>query len=85
MTDLVVTVVVTLTLCVPLVWSVVALLDAAGHPAWTWAFAGKSQVFWIALILAGVLSVIGGLIIATIYMRRVRPVLIDAEYGILRD
>jgi hypothetical protein len=85
MSDLVITVLTVIVLSVPLIWSVIALLDAAGRAAWTWALAGKSQVFWMALILAGVLSVVGGLIIATVYMIRIRPVLIEAEYGILRD
>jgi hypothetical protein len=84
-TELLLTVLVIVIAAAPLIWSVIALLDAADRPAWTWALAGKSQVLWMVLILGGVLSVIGGLIIATIYMRRIRPVLIDAEYGILRD
>ncbi len=69
----------------PLIWSVIALLDAARRPGWVWALAGKSQALWMALILMGILSLVGGLIIATIYMRRIRPILIDAENGILRN
>lgn len=67
--------------CIPLALSLWALLDAAKRPAWAWALAERRQAVWIALVLVGILSVIGGLMIASIYLVRIRPDIAAAESG----
>ena len=66
---------------VPLGISIWALLDAARRPRWAWALAERRQVVWMAVIMAGVLSVFGGLVISTWYLVRVRPAVAAAEAG----
>jgi uncharacterized membrane protein (DUF485 family) len=58
-----------------------ALLDAANRPAWAWALAGRRQVVWLAAILFGVLTLIVGLVVAPVYLVRIRPELAAAESG----
>lgn len=65
----------------PLALSLWALLDCARRPAWAWALAGRRQVLWLAAILVGFLMVVGGLVIASWYLLRVRPVVAAAEDG----
>lgn len=65
----------------PLGMSLWALLDAARRPRWAWALSGRSQVVWMALIFAGLLSVIGGLFISTWYLVRVRTTIARIEDG----
>lgn len=66
---------------VPLGVSIWALLDAARRPRWAWALSGRRQVVWMALILFGVFSVIGGLLISGYYLARVRPRIAGVEGG----
>lgn len=66
---------------VPIAISVWALLDVAHRPRWAWALAGRRQVMWMAIIMVGIFSVIGGLLISAYYLRRVRPFIADAEAG----
>jgi hypothetical protein len=65
----------------PLGISLWALLDAARRPRWAWALAERRQVLWMALIMFGVLSVVGGLAISGWYLARVRPTVAAAEAG----
>jgi hypothetical protein len=58
-----------------------ALLDAARRPQWAWALAGRSQTGWMAGILFGVLTVIGGLCICAWYLTKIRPLIAAAEDG----
>jgi hypothetical protein len=67
--------------CIPLGVSLWALLDAAHRPEWAWALAGRRRVVWIAAILFGILTVIGGLLISAYYLVRVRPHVAAAEKG----
>lgn len=67
--------------CLPLAISVWALLDCASRPAWAWAMAGRRQVVWMAAILFGFLSVIGGIGISGWYLLKVRPQVAAAENG----
>ena len=67
--------------CVPLGISVWALLDAARRPEWAWALAGQRRVAWMAAIMFGVLTVIGGLIISSWYLAAIRPRIAAAEEG----
>src|SRR5690606_31391180 len=53
---------------VPLGISLWALLDAARRPRWAWALAGRRQVVWMAVIMGGVLSIVGGLAISGWYL-----------------
>lgn len=69
-------------LCIPLGISLWALLDCAKRPGWAWALAGRRQVVWMAVILMGFISVIGGLAISTWYLAKVRPVIARAEGGV---
>ncbi len=57
------------------------MLDAAHRPAWAWALAGRRQVVWLAAILFGVMTLIVGLVVATIYLVRSRPEVAAAEAG----
>ena len=66
---------------VPLAITVWALLDAARRPQWAWALAGRRQVVWMAGILAGVLTVVGGLVVSLWYLLKVRPLVAAAEEG----
>jgi hypothetical protein len=75
---------VTALLCVPLALSLWALLDCARRPQWAWALAGRRQVVWMAAICLGFLTVVGGLVISTWYLVRVRPVVARAEGGVGR-
>ena len=68
-------------LAIPLLLSLVALLDAARRPGWVWALAGRAQVAWIAAILFGTVAVPVGLVISTVYLLRVRPHLRATEGG----
>ncbi len=72
---------VTLFAAVPLAISCWALLDAAHRPSWTWAMTRHRQAAWMAAILFGVLTVIGGLAISLWYLAKVRPVLAGVEAG----
>ena len=65
----------------PLALTLWALLDAARRPQWAWALAERSQALWIAFILMGVFSVIGGVAVCGWYLVRVRPVVAAAESG----
>lgn len=66
---------------IPLGVSLWALLDAARRPRWAWALADRRQVVWMAVIMFGALSVIGGLLISGWYLTRVRPVIAAVESG----
>jgi hypothetical protein len=67
--------------CIPLGISVWALLDAAHRPEWAWALAGRRRVAWMASIMFGVLTVVGGLIISSWYLAMIRPRIREAENG----
>jgi hypothetical protein len=74
-------IVATVIACIPLAISVWALLDAASRPEWAWALAGRRRVVWMAAIMFGVLTVVGGLVISAWYLARVRPEIRAAEHG----
>ncbi len=83
--DLLRTVALTAVFGAPLALSVWALLDAARRPQWAWALAERNQVAWMAMILAGVLLVCGGVVVSGWYLWRVRPLVAAAEDGRLPD
>jgi hypothetical protein len=66
---------------IPLAISLWALLDAARRPRWAWALADRRQVVWMALVMFGVLTVVGGLAISGWYLLRVRPLVAAVERG----
>jgi hypothetical protein len=78
-------IVVTALLALPLALSLWALLDCARRPAWAWALSDRRQVVWMAAILFGFLTVIGGIIISSIYLLRIRPQIAAAEDGRFPD
>lgn len=67
--------------CLPLAISGWAFLDAAARPQWAWALSPHRQVPWMAGILFGVLTVVGGLLISGWYLAKIRPVVRAAEQG----
>jgi hypothetical protein len=73
-----------LVLAIPLVLTMWALLDAARRPEWAWALAGRRRVVWLAAILFGAMTVLVGLVVATVYLVRVRPEVAAAEEGRVR-
>ena len=80
--DLFGTIVWTALLCVPVGISLWALLDCASRPGWAWALAGRRQAVWMAVILFGFISVVGGLIVSLWYLVKVRPIIARAEAGV---
>jgi hypothetical protein len=66
---------------VPLLLTGWALLDAARRPEWAWALAGRRRVVWMAAILFGAMTLLVGLVVASIYLLRVRPEVAAAEAG----
>ena len=58
-----------------------ALLDAARRPQWAWALAERRQVVWMAAIMFGTLTVIGGVVLCAWYLTRVRHEVAAAEEG----
>ncbi|MFL6206194.1 MAG: hypothetical protein ACJ739_12685 [Acidimicrobiales bacterium] len=65
----------------PLALTLWALLDVARRPQWAWALAGRRQVVWMAAILLGTFTVVGGILICTWYLTRVRYQIAAAEEG----
>ena len=65
----------------PLALTIWALLDVAHRPQWAWALAGRRQVVWMAAILFGALTVIGGVLLCTWYLTKVRHEIAAAEDG----
>jgi hypothetical protein len=65
----------------PLALSVWALLDAARRPEWAFALAGHSRLLWVALCGGGILFCAVGVIVAIIYLVRIRPQVAAAEAG----
>lgn len=66
---------------IPIGVSLWALLDAAHRPQWAWALVGRRQVAWMAAVMFGTLTVVGGLAVAIYYLTRVRPAVAAAEAG----
>jgi hypothetical protein len=81
LSDLAVALVLAIGAALPLGLSLWALLDAAHRPQWAWALAERRQVVWMAAIMLGTLTVIGGLILCTWYLTRVRHEVAAAEEG----
>ena len=84
LSDLAVAAVLACVAAFPLALSIWALLDAAHRPQWAWALAGRRQVVWMAAIMFGVFTVVGGLVLCTWYLTRVRHEIAAAEEGQLR-
>lgn len=66
---------------IPIAVSLWALLDIAKRPAWAWGLSRRSRVVWMAAVLIGFCSVLGGLLISGYYLVRIRPEIADAEEG----
>lgn len=73
--------VVTIVFAIPLGVSLWALLDAARRPQWAWALTERRQVVWMAGILVGTLTVVGGLLVSLWYLLKIRPLVAAAEEG----
>jgi hypothetical protein len=81
LSELVVAIVLAMVASVPLGLSLWALLDAARRPQWAWALAERRQVVWMAAIMLGTLTVIGGMVLCAYYLTRVRHEVAAAEEG----
>jgi hypothetical protein len=66
---------------VPLSLTIWALLDAARRPQWAWALSGRRQVVWMAGIMFSALTVLGGVVVSTWYLVRIRHEVAAAEDG----
>jgi hypothetical protein len=66
---------------IPFALTLWALLDAARRPQWAWALAGRRQVVWMAGIMFSAATVIGGVLVSTWYLSRVRHEVAAAEDG----
>lgn len=66
---------------VPLSLTIWALLDAARRPQWAWALSGRRQVVWMAGIMFSALTVLGGMVVSTWYLLRIRHEVAAAEDG----
>lgn len=66
---------------IPLALTIWALLDAASRPQWAWALTGRRQVVWMAGIMFSALTVVGGMIVSTWYLLRIRHEVEAAEDG----
>lgn len=66
---------------IPLSLTLWALLDAAHRPQWAWALAGRRQVVWMTGIMFAALTLLGGLVVATWYLTKVRLEIAAAEDG----
>jgi hypothetical protein len=66
---------------IPLSLTVWALLDAARRPQWAWALSGRRQVVWMAGIMFAALTVLGGMIVSSWYLAKVRHEVAAAEDG----
>lgn len=67
--------------CIPLGISVWAMLDAAHRPEWAWALAGRRRVVWLSVIMFGIFTVVGGLLVSGYYLASIRPRIAAAERG----
>ena len=81
LSDLAVALVLAALAAVPLALSLWALLDAARRPQWAWALAGRRQVVWMAAIMLGTFTVVGGMLLCAYYLTKVRHEVAAAEDG----
>lgn len=81
LSDLVVALAVAVFAAFPLGITLWALLDAARRPQWAWALSGRRQVVWMAAIVFGALTVVGGLCLSAWYLTRIRHEIAAAEDG----
>lgn len=81
LSDLAVAFVLAIAAAIPLGLSLWALLDAARRPQWAWALTGRRQVVWMAAIMLGTFTVIGGMVLCAYYLTRVRHEVAAAEDG----
>lgn len=81
LSELAVALLLALVAAIPLSLTVWALLDAAHRPQWAWALAGRSQVAWMAGIMFSALTVLGGVMVSTWYLTKVRHQIQAAEEG----
>lgn len=66
---------------IPLSLTIWALLDAARRPQWAWSLSGHRQVVWMAGIMFAAVTVLGGVIVSTWYLMRIRHEVQAAEDG----
>jgi hypothetical protein len=79
--DVAVALLVTSVFAIPLALTLWGVVDVARRPQWAWALAGRSQLAWMAAILFGAFTVVGGMLISLWYLGKVRPQIAAAEDG----
>jgi len=84
LSELAVAVVLACFAAIPLTLTIWALLDAARRPQWAWSLSGRRQVVWMAAIMFAAATVLGGVIVSTWYLTRIRQEVQDAEDGRIR-
>ena len=81
LTDVGMAVVVTSFFAIPLGLTLWGVVDVARRPGWAWALAGRSQLAWMACLLFGAFTVLGGMLLSLWYLTKIRPVVAAAEDG----
>lgn len=81
LTDVAVAVLVTTFFAIPLGLTLWGIVDVARRPGWAWALADRSQLAWMAALLFGAFTVLGGMTLALWYLAKIRPVIAAAEDG----
>lgn len=66
---------------IPISLTLWALLDAARRPQWAWALSGRRQVVWMVWIMFSALTVVGGMLVSSWYLSRIRHEIAAAEDG----
>ena len=84
LSELAVALAIAMVAAVPLGVTLWALLDAARRPQWAWALSGRRQVVWMAAIMFGALTVVGGLALSSWYLTQIRHEIAAAEEGWVR-
>ena len=81
MSDLAMALVLAIFAAIPIGLTTWGVLDVARRPQWAWALANRSQLAWMAALLFGAFTLLGGMGISIWYLLKVRPIIAAAEQG----
>lgn len=79
--DVLVALLVTCFFAIPIGLTLWGVVDVARRPQWAWALARRSQLAWMAALLFGTFTVLGGMGLSLWYLAKVRPLIAAAEEG----
>lgn len=79
--DIAVALAATCLFAIPIALTLWSVIDVARRPQWAWALAQRSQLAWMAALLFGAFTVLGGLALSLWYLAKVRPFVAAAEDG----